>query len=376
MRLAWPRGATAHTPAAVMALDDPATYARVDPRGFRDLLRGFPEQVRQAARLADGVRLARSAPGSVLIAGMGGSAAAGEMLEALGRARARLPLQVSRGYDLPAWVGPAVLVVAVSYSGDTEETLAAFRQARARGAQALVVASGGELGAGAARDGLPWIRVPRGFPPRAALPSLLVPLLVLLHDAGVMPCGPGERAEAVAVLTALGGELEPGVPLRENPAKALAAWLDRRTPVIYGTDLTAPAASRWRTQMEENAKVLALSGVLPEMNHNAIEAWGAGVVGSWAVILLRDPVDHPRVARRAELTRATTGMRAPTREAWARGHGHLARLLSLVLLGDWVSYYVAILRGVDPWMVPTLDSFKRRMAEADAANAPSAPAKP
>lgn len=346
-------------------LDEPAAYPACDPRGFRELLRGFPRQVADAERLAEGVELETRTPRAVLMLGMGGSAVAGDIVQALCHERAAFAVQVSRGYTIPSWVGPDTLVIASSYSGGTEETLAGFDAARKRGARLLVVTSGGVLGERAQRDGLSWIRVPPGFPPRAALAYLLIPVLLVLDQPGAVFGGPEARAEAVRVLGTLGAELEPEVPARVNPAKEIARWLVGRLPVIYGTDVTAPVANRWRTQLEENAKVLALSGVLPEINHNAIEAWGAGPTGDWAVVLLRDPTEHPRVARRARLTRPITETRVPTREVWARGRGSLARMLSLVLLGDWTSYYLAVLRGVDPWAVETLEAFKRQMASAD-----------
>jgi glucose/mannose-6-phosphate isomerase len=351
-------------------LDDPATYPAIDPRGFRELLRGFAGQLSEASGLADGVVVGRGGPWTpraVVLLGMGGSAVAGDFLQALCETRAPFPVVVVRGYTVPAWVGPDSLVIASSYSGQTEETLSAFDAARARGARLVAVTSGGRLGDAARRDGHPWIRVPGGFPPRAALAFLLMPLVVLLEGAGAHLGGESEREEAVSVLKGVGSDLAPEVPATENPAKALAAALADRVPVVYGTDATGPVAYRWRTQFEENAKVLALSGVLPEMNHNAIEAWGGGVGRQWAAVFLRDRGEHPRVARRVALTRDVIGARAPVHEAWSRGDGRLARLLSLALTGDWVSYYLAVLRGVDAWAVETLEGFKRRMAEGEPA---------
>ncbi len=344
-------------------LDDPAAYAAGDPRNFGELIRGFAGQIADGARLGEGLSVEGPPPRALLVLGMGGSAAAGDLVQGLCHEAAPFPVQVVRGYTVPAWVGPGTLVVASSYSGQTEETLAAFEAARRRGARAVVLTSGGALAERAGREGLPWVRLPSGFPPRAALALLLMPLVVLLDRWGAVPAGPAEREEAVRVLAALGGELAHDVPVAGNPAKALAATLAGRLPVVYGTDLTGPIACRWRTQLEENAKVLALSGVLPEMNHNAIEAWGGGADSARAVVILRDGGEHPRVARRVDLTREILEAHAPVREAWARGEGRLARLLSLVLLGDWTSYYLAVLRGVDPWAVETLETFKRRMTE-------------
>jgi glucose/mannose-6-phosphate isomerase len=350
---------------AAPRLDDPTAYATGDPRRFGELIRGFAGQVADASRLADGVRLDGGPPRAVAVLGMGGSAVAGDLVAALAHGTAPFPIAVIRGYTVPAWVDADTLVVGSSYSGQTEETLAAFEAARARGARALVVTSGGELGTRAERQGLPRVQVPAGSPPRAALAFLLMPLLVLLDRLGAGMGGAAERDEGVRLLTALGAELAPEVPTAENPAKTLAAALAGRVPAIYGSELGAPVAYRWRTQLEENAKVLALSGALPEMNHNALEAWGDDPLRApWAAVILRDTAEHPRVARRATLTREILAGRAPVHEVWARGESPLARLLSLVLHGDWVSYYVAILRGVDPWAVDGLEAFKRRMAEA------------
>jgi glucose/mannose-6-phosphate isomerase len=351
-------------PGVIERLDDAAACAAADPRKLGELIRGFAGQVADAGRLAERLILPGGVPRAVCVLGMGGSAVAGDLLQTLCDGQAPFPVHVVRGYTVPAWVGAETLVVASSYSGQTEETLAAFEAARARGARALVLTTGGELGARARREGLPWVRVPPGLLPRAALGYLLVPLVAVLEGLGADLGGPTAREEAVRVLAEVGAELTPEVPAAENPAKVLAALLVGRVPVIYGTDATGSVAYRWRTQLEENAKVLALSGVLPEMNHNGIEAWSRGPETPWTAVLLRDAGEHPRVARRAALTREIVGTRACVREVWARGEGRLARLLSLVLHGDWTSYYLALLRGVDPWAIDALEAFKRRMAEA------------
>jgi glucose/mannose-6-phosphate isomerase len=338
-----------------------------DPAGMLADVLAQPHQVGDALWRVESARIERAdLVGGLLVCGMGGSAIGGDLAAAAIGERAERPIVTSRDYTPPPWLGSDALVLCASYSGNTEETLSAFEAARARGARTLVVTAGGELGARARRDGLPWVRLPDGFPPRAALAFLLVPLVLLLDGLGAGLGGAAEREEAVRVLTALGGELAPEVPAAGNPAKALAAALAGRVPVIYGSELSAAVAYRWRTQFEENTKVLAGSGALPEMNHNALEAWAAADAGraAWAVVLLREHGEHPRVARRLALTRELIGARTPTYEVWARGDGRLARMLSLVLQGDWVSYYAALVRGADPWAVDALEAFKRRMAAA------------
>jgi glucose/mannose-6-phosphate isomerase len=358
----------------VIDLDDAAACASVDEHAFGALVESFPRQVAEAEQLAAGLTVPASPPRAVLAAGMGGSGAAGDLVQAVCLLDSSFPVVVLRGYRVPAWVDADTLVVAFSYSGDTEETVAVFDEARRRGARLLVVSSGGLLGDRATRDGTPWVRVPRGLPPRTALPSLLIPVLVVLERCGAIPPRAVDRGEAVSVLSALGAQLGPTVSCRENPAKELAQWAGDRRLAIYGSETTAAVAYRWSTQIEENAKTLALWGTLPEMNHNAIEAWGADGVDAWAVVLLRDAGEHPRVARGAGLTRAIVEARLPTREIWAQGRGPLARLLSLTLFGDWVSYYLAIRKGVDPRTVATLEGFKRALARPDASGPPAAPA--
>ena len=207
-------------------LDDSHHHAAIDSRKFGELIRGFAGQVADAARLADHVRLPGGLPRAVCLLGMGGSAVAGDLLRALADPVAPFPVHVVRGYTVPAWVGSDTLVVASSYSGSTEETLAAFDAARKRTARLLVLSSGGELGALAEREGLPWVRLPAGFPPRAALAFLLLPLVVQLERLGAGVGVVGEREEAVAVLTALGA-----VVLKErvrfaSGKVATASWQD------------------------------------------------------------------------------------------------------------------------------------------------------
>lgn len=348
-----------------MALDAPDLLTRHDPRGFWQLLRRLPEQLIEAWGLAEAAPLPPGPIRQVAVLGMGGSAIGGDLLRALARDRLPVPVEVVRGYALPAWIGPEALVVAVSYSGDTEETLSAFEAALARGAAPLVLTGGGELGRRARGRGLPLIELPAGFPPRAALAYLFLPLLRVLERVGLALLEPGELAEAAELLGALGDELGPGRPEAENPAKALARWLHDRLPVVYGTDgLSGPCAYRWKTQLEENAKVLAVAGVLPELGHNELTGWaGDPLAGRCAALFLRDAGDHPRVARRIALTRAIVDRAAESREVWSRGRGRLARLLSLVATGDWVSLYLAALRGVDPWPVETIEALKRQLEE-------------
>jgi glucose/mannose-6-phosphate isomerase len=293
---------------------------------------------------------------------MGGSAAGGDLLAACASDRLDVPLIVHRGYGVPAAAGHESLVVACSYSGDTAEVLSAVDAAAARGAAIVAVTAGGALAARAQAAGWPLVRLPGGLMPRMALGYLFLPCLEVLRGAGLELASAAEVAEALTVVEALGRELEPERATAGNEAKRLALAIHGRLPAIYGGPTTGAAAYRWKTDIEENAKTFALAGALPEMNHNEIEAWHGPDAQRMQMVLLRDADEPPEIARRFTLLRDIAGPAAGgISEIPARGAGRVARLLSLVCLGQWTSYYLAILRGVDPWEVPRLDELKRRM---------------
>jgi glucose/mannose-6-phosphate isomerase len=345
-----------------MILDDRAALERLDPHDARGALVAFPRQCRAATELRAEPAVSVKRPRLVVVAGMGGSAAGGDLLATCATDRLEVPLIVHRGYGLPVAATDESLVIACSYSGDTVEVLSAVDAAAARGTAIVAVTAGGALAARAQAAGWPLVRLPGGLMPRMALGYLFLPCLELLRGAGLELASAGEVAEALAVVEALGRELEPARAVAGNEAKLIALAVHGRLPAIYGGPLTGAAAYRWKTDVEENAKTFALSGVLPEMNHNEIEAWHGPDAQRMQLVLLRDTDEPPEIARRFTLLREIAGLAAGgVSEIRARGVGRIARLLSLVYLGQWTSYYLAILRGVDPWDVPRLDELKRRM---------------
>ncbi len=321
-----------------------------------DVLAGFPSQCRDG--LARGERVPVDGFRGftrVVPLGMGGSGIAGALLGSI------LPIEVVpvRDYTLPPWIGSESLAVALSYSGDTEETLAAFDAARSRTKRLLAVTSGGELGRLCARDGIPWIEIPTGYQPRAALGYLLFPLLGLSRRLGLAP----DVGEALAVLDRLASELDPGG--EENEAQALARALEGRVPLVYGAGPTGPVAYRWKTQLNENAKAPAFWGELPELCHNEVVGYelASRLLPQGTVVFLRARGDHPRVGKRVEILGELLAERGlGWTEVWARGEGSLAQLLSLLYLGDWTSYYLALLHGVDPAPVAIIGELKNRLA--------------
>jgi glucose/mannose-6-phosphate isomerase len=338
--------------------------AAVDPHGVHRVLADLAAQCRRACVLSPSPAPPARRPRLVVVAGMGGSASAGDLL-ALTAADLDVPVLVHRGYGLPAAAEAGTLVIVSSYSGETEEALSAAEGALARGATMVAVTSGGRLGALARARGVPLVALPGGLMPRFALGYLLLPMLRVLETVGLAVTTPADVAEAVEVLQARGEALGPGRPAPDNEAKALAAALGSRLPAIYGGPLTGGIAYRWKTDLEENAKTLALAGAVPEMNHNTLEAWRAPAAASVHAVLLRDAGERPEIRARFAILEDLLGpVAGGVSEAWTRGEGRLARLLSLVCLGQWVSYYLALARGVDPWPVARLDEVKRRLASS------------
>ncbi|HET9492552.1 MAG TPA: bifunctional phosphoglucose/phosphomannose isomerase [Methylomirabilota bacterium] len=347
-----------------MMLDDLAALARIDRHDTRTVLASFPTQCRTAVALALSPVEPLPRPRAVIVAGMGGSAAGGDVLAACAAERIEVPVLVHRGYGLPALAGAADLVIVVSYSGDTVETLSAARTALERGCRLVAVTAGGRLAALARRHGLPAVMLPAGLMPRMALGYLFFPMLAVLRAADLTVPTDAEVEEALGELQTLTGELAPDSPTAANEAKRLALAIGDRVPVVYGGPATGAVAYRWKTDLEENAKTFAVAGAVPEMNHNEIEAWGTRPATAMHVVLLRDSLEAPEIRRRFAVLRELIAGQVAVSEAWTRGKGGLARLFSLIALGQWTSFYLAALRGVDPWAVPLLEGFKARLNDS------------
>lgn len=352
-----------------MSLDDPGGFAAIDPLDALSDVEGTPTQWREARGLAD-VRLDLSAVDSVLLTGMGGSGIAGDVAATLSavvpaesRGLPRIPVLVHKGYGLPPFVGPSTLVVALSYSGNTEETLSGWDAAVDAGAQLLAVTSGGTLAERAQQAGAPTVLVPGGRQPRHSLGYLAVPVLVALGlDQGL--------DEALDVQAELAAATDRKIPAQDNPAKQLALRLaSGSVPLAWGArGLGALAAYRLKCQLNENAKLYAIHNELPELDHNEVVGLQeqTPLAGNLGLVLLRDPVgEHPRVATRFTVTEELVRQRfAWMAEVAARGDSPLARLASLLLLVDLASVYTALELGQDPSPIPSIDRLKQALADS------------
>ena len=327
-----------------------------------------PRQCQQAWQAATSFDLPAdySEVDKVVILGMGGSAIGGDLVRCLAVSEAGLPILVHRDYELPAFVDDRTLVIVSSYSGNTEETLSSFEQALKTGSKKLAITTGGKLKEMAAENDIPVFVIDYKAQPRAALGFSFLPLLCFLQRLGFLSDKTADVTEMVVVLEGLSVRINEEVSLSNNPAKQLAQRLHGYLPVIYGADMIAEVARRWKTQINENSKAWSFYEVFPELNHNAVVGYRfpEELAGKIKVVLLRSPLLSGRIQLRYQVTCELLG-RAKVEYEFVDGEGGspLSQVMSLVLFGDYVSYYLAILNCVDPSPVEVIDYLKERLAE-------------
>lgn len=320
-----------------------------------DAVRALPDHLRDALWRIESARAGSMEAPAAFVCGMGGSAIGGDLAAAALSDRLTKPLLTTRGYELPPWAPAGSAVLCSSYSGNTEETLACYTAAEALGAQRLVATTGGELAEAARRDGVPVIGLPGNLPaPRAAVAYMFCCAAEL---AALAEAAPRINTE----IDAAASHLEAARASAESLASKLAPQIGDATPVICGSDLTAPVAYRWRTQMNENAKSPAFASVLPEADHNELEGW-SGADRRFAAIFLEDRDQHPRERRRFELTaQAVEPHAAAVLRVETEGETRTERVLHAVMLGDLVSLELAKALGVDPIPVEAIEHFKSEL---------------
>jgi glucose/mannose-6-phosphate isomerase len=317
----------------------------------------LPDHLSDALWRTDSARIEPfDAAGGLVVCGMGGSAVGGDLAAVAFGNRLSRPISIERGYELPSCMEPDRAVLCSSYSGETEETIAAYEAAEALGARRIVATSGGTLAQAARRDGVPVIGLPGGLQPRAAVGYLFT---VAAEVAALVGAAPVIRTE----IDSSGAHLREAQDGLVERAAGIAERLEGSIPVIYGADLTVPVARRWKTQINENAKLPAFASELPEADHNEIEGWeGTADAGRMSAVLLEDRDQHPRVRQRFELTaRLIEPGAASICRVETEGESRTERLLWAVMLGDLLSLHLAGRRGVDPSPVTTMDRLKEEL---------------
>ncbi len=347
-------------------LDDIEKIHAVDKSGMLNFCVDAPKHYRAAAELAQKIKCKNPIPNNIIIAGMGGSAIGGDIVKDWTKNKLIVPLEVIREYNLPEYADEKTLVLVSSYSGDTEESLSAFLDALKRKCMIFCVSSGGEVLKAAKKHKVPYLQVPDGMPPRAALPYMLIPMLVYLEKAGLVKGVTEEIEETIAVLEKIVEENGPDIPQCENFAKNTAHFMWEAAPVVYGWGVYRSVAQRLKQQFNENSKSPAKWEYFPELNHNEIVGWaGKGEQCKWfGIIFIRDKEAPGEIESRIDITKAiieSTGL--VTFDLHVQGKSCLAKMLSTVVVGDFLSVYLAVERGADPTPVKMIDLLKNTLKE-------------
>jgi glucose/mannose-6-phosphate isomerase len=349
-------------------LDNWTLFCKTDPNDMLGRIAELPQQCRDAWANVRSLELPPTyrQVSRIVVLGMGGSAIGGDLLRALVEPECALPIVTNRDYTVPAFVNAETLVIASSYSGNTEETLAALEEASKRGAALLAITTDGKLAQRARESGVPLLTFHYQSQPRAALGYSLVSLIAVVQKLGFIGDKAADLEEAIAVMESLQGGIKEAIPTAENPAKRLAKRLYGHLPVIYGAGYLAEVAHRWKTQFNENAKAWSFFEQLPELNHNAVLGYQfpEELAERILVVMLISSLDHPRHKARFQVTQEIlTGRGGACETIEARGQGPLAQMLSAIHFGDYVSFYLAMLYAVDPTPVKAIDYLKERLAQ-------------
>ncbi|KKQ64452.1 MAG: Bifunctional phosphoglucose/phosphomannose isomerase [Candidatus Daviesbacteria bacterium GW2011_GWA2_38_24] len=321
----------------------------LDSQNMLQVLKNFSAQCKEALGLPKGISVP-SDISNIVVIGMGGSAIGGDLLKAYLLGNGKVPVHVIRDYKVPKFVDENTLVFAVSYSGNTEETLSALKDAQSKNAKIIGVTSGGQLAAECNK----LIAIPKGLQPRAALGYLFFPMLGVLHNSSIIRVKNEELNELVSVLN----KFDSFNSLGETIAKKIRD----KTPIIYSSESLGPVAMRWKTQINENAKMPAFYNVFSEMNHNEIAGY-RGIGNNFTAVLIRDKHDNDRVKKRMDICRQIMEQRINVVEAETQGSSLLARMLSGIYLGDFVSYHLAMWNRIDPSPVEIIEAMKKKLAE-------------
>lgn len=340
--------------------------SEIDKDNMWDNLVNFPDHWREAMEFTRELDWAvnREKIRNICFSGMGGSAIGADLITAYTMNECNIPVYVNRNYDIPGWVNENTLFVACSFSGNTEETLSALNLAQDKGAQIVAVTSGGKLLVEASGEGYGYVKIPGGMPARAALAYSFVPLYRLFEYLGFIHEGIDALEETASLIQEQVSVLS---DFEDNQALNIARDLQDTLPIIYtSSGLMEPVGLRWRCQFEENSKILAYGHTVPEMNHNEIVGWEqtAHLTGRLSVIMLEDREAHEKVKQRMQIVRDLVGdLTVNVTVLRTTGQCRLARQLSLVQFGDWVSLYLALINDVDPTPIAKIDLLKSRLAE-------------
>jgi len=347
-------------------LDNLEEIEKIDKSGMLKVSLNASELAVKAIRLAEKIEFPKSYlnPVSIVVLSMGGSSIGGELLKNWLSDKISIPINICNDYWLPSHINEKSLVFAISYSGETEETLTALIEAYKRKCRLFAITSGGHLKTFCEKLGILHLLIPKGYAPRAALPYMFFPLAIFIEKLGLVPHIENELEETIQIMREISEENHVKKSFEQNLAKKLASELYGTIPIIYGFRQYASVAHRWKTQINENSKLICNYDVFPELNHNEAVGWEAprSLAKKFSIILLRDPEEPPEIRERIEITKKIAFKKAgKLLEVKARGNSKLAKMFSLLQLGDLVSVYLAILQRKDPTPVKTIDKVKKEL---------------
>lgn len=351
-------------------LDNPAIVKKTDAKNMYGLIYEFPSQLQHALKIAQELPLPPLKSNqiqSIVVTGMGGSAIGGDLIRSYLASELKLPFFILRNYTVPNFVDADTLTFVSSYSGDTEETLSAYQHLTKIGAKIVSISSGGELLRLSEKDGFPFLTIPTGYPPRAALGYSFVPILVFLERMGFISGKIKDLEKTIVFLSSRRENFSIGKGSERNNAKNIANELFGKLPIIYsGTDHFDTVGYRWKGQICENSKMICFNNVFPEFNHNELVGWEilSGLQDKIVAIILKDHQDHPQIKKRMEIVKGIFQKKGvKVIELESEGENLLSRIFSLIQLGDFVSFYLAILNQVDPTPVKLIDYLKSELAK-------------
>jgi glucose/mannose-6-phosphate isomerase len=301
---------------------------------------------------------------NVVACGMGGSGIGGDLLNDYLNKKMTIPFFVNHGDKFPSWIDRKSLVFVTSYSGNTQETLNNYYDARKKNAWIFAITSGGKLEEQCLKDNVPCIKVPKGFPPRSSLGFLFFPLLKGLEKLQLIDEKEGQEEEVLSVLEKVVSDISPEILGKDNLAREIACSIGNKIPIIYGASYLNVCINRWKNQFNENSKAFVLTNLFPGLDHNEIEAWGQKkeLLEKVHLILLRDTLESENIKKWIEIFKTIVERRGiKFDEIRSQGNTLLARLFSLILFGDFVSMYLAERRGVDPSFTPLIDFLKKNL---------------
>ena len=350
-------------------LDDLELISKIDKSNMLDITAKFPEQIKETIDIINSAELKKFFKiDNIIICGMGASAISGDILQNLLRERLDIPIFVNRSYELPKWANKDTLVLSQSYSGDTEETLSAFKHATQKKCKIIGISSGGKLQKYCEKRGISHIKIPSGIQPRAATAYTLFSSLFILKKFNLLrEISDLEIEEAIKLTTDFSEKNNKKVDEKDNLSKQLASKIHNTIPQVYGWGIYEPVARRWCNQFNENSKIIARYDFVSESNHNDVVGWSQNpeVSKKFTCILFRDDkLETIYMSKRLDFMRDLfEGVAAKVIEVPVKGKKNLAKMMYAMYLGDFVSCYLAILRKIDPTPVDVIIELKRALAE-------------